>query len=128
MGVRVGRIVKEFVFKSLIDQDVELRIHGERKEVGGPVADIQDEYLELEIRSGNPDFFDEEEEVQVYFFFQNNYHTFQTSILEKTDKGTKIAHPSAVYKNPQRKNERVHTSEKAEVYRRCALECHLAPW
>ena len=55
MGVRVGRIVKEFVFKSLIDQDVELYIHGQRKELSGPVVDIRDDYLEVEIRSGNPD-------------------------------------------------------------------------
>ena len=116
MGVRVGRIVKEFVFNSLIDQNVELHIHGQRKELSGPVLDIQDDYLEMEVRNGNPDFFEAEEDVQVYFLFQNNYHTFQTVIVEKNDGRFKIAHPQEVYKNPQRKNERVRVSEKAEVF------------
>jgi hypothetical protein len=116
MGVRVGRIVKEFVFKSLIDHNVELKIHGHRKELSGPVVDIQDEYLEIEIRSGNPDFFDVEEAVQVYFLFQNNYHTFQTAIVDKGDRRLRIAHPEEVYKNPQRKNERVRLTGRAEVF------------
>ena len=112
MGVRVGRIVKEFVFKSLIDQNVELNVHGQRKALSGPVVDIRDDYLEVEIRNGNPDFFEAEEDVQVYFLFQNNYHTFRTVIVEKNDDRLKIAHPREVYKNPQRKNERVRVSEK----------------
>jgi hypothetical protein len=116
MGVRVGRIVKEFVFKSLIDQDVDLHVHGQRKELSGPVVDIQDEYLEMEVHSGNPDFFDVEEDVQVYFLFQNNYHTFRTVIIEKKENRFKIGYPQEVYKNPQRKNERVRMSEKAEVF------------
>ncbi|UCF97213.1 MAG: PilZ domain-containing protein [Spirochaetaceae bacterium] len=116
MGVRVGRIVKEFVFKSLIEQNVELRILGQRKDLSGPVVDIRDEHLEVEIRSGNPDFFDVEENVQVYFLFQNNFHTFQTVILEKSEGRLKLAHPYEVYKNPQRKNERVYVSGKAEVF------------
>jgi hypothetical protein len=116
MGVRVGRIVKEFVFKSLIDHNVELQIHGQRKQLSGPVVDIEDDYLELEVRSGNPDFFDVGEDVQVYFLFQNNYHTFQSVIMEKKDNRFKIDHPKEVYKNPQRKNERVRMSERAEVF------------
>jgi hypothetical protein len=116
MGVRVGRIVKEFVFKSLIDQNVELHIHGQRKTLSGPVVDSRDDYLELEVRSGNPDFFDVEEEVQVYFLFQNNYHTFQTVITAKRDGRIQIAHPQEVYKKPERKNERIRVSEKAEVF------------
>ena len=116
MGVRVGRIVKEFLFKSLTDRDVELRIHGQCKQLSGPIVDIRDEHLEMEIRSGNPDLFEIGEEVQVYFLFQNNYHMFQAAILEKPDGRLRISHPEAVYKNPQRKNERVRVADRAEVF------------
>lgn len=116
MGARVGRIVKEFVFKSLIEQNVELNIHGQRKEMAGSVLDIRDEYLEVEIRSGHPDLFSVNENVQVYFFFQNNYHTFESVILEKGQGRIKLFHPEGVYKNPQRKNERVRISDRAEVF------------
>jgi hypothetical protein len=116
MGLRVGRIVKEFVFRSLVEEDVQLTVHGHRKEMTGPVADIHDEYLELEIRSGNPGSFKAEEIVQVYFFFQNNYHTFESVILEIDEKRVKILHPEGVYKNPQRKYERVKLEEEADVF------------
>ena len=116
MGIRVGRIVKEFVFKSLIEQDVELIIHGQRKQVGGPVINIQDDFLEVEIRSGSPELFKAEEKVQVYFFFQNNYHTFSAAILDIGEGRVKISHPDCVYKNPQRKYERIKTEERAEVF------------
>jgi hypothetical protein len=116
MGVRVGRIVKEFVFKSLIEQNVELNIHGQRKGIAGSVLDIKDEYLEVEIRSGDPDLFSVDENVRVYFLFQNNYHTFESVILEKGQNRVKLVHPEGVYKNPQRKNERVKISERAEIF------------
>ncbi len=116
MGIRVGRIVKEFVFKSLIEQDVELIIHGQRKQVGGPVINIQDDFLEVEIRSGSPELFKVEEKVQVYFFFQNNYHTFSAVILDIGEGRIRVSHPDGVYKNPQRKYERIETEERAEVF------------
>jgi hypothetical protein len=116
MGVRVGRIVKEFVFKSLIEQNVELNIHGQRKELAGSILEIKDEYLEVEIRSGDPNLFSVEENVRVYFLFQNNYHTFESVILEKSEDRVKLVHPEGVYKNPQRKNERVKISDRAEVF------------
>jgi hypothetical protein len=116
MGIRVGRIVKEFLFRSLVDQNVELKIHGHRKELSGPAVDIRDDYLEVEIRSGNPGVFEAEEAVRVYFLFQNNYHTFETVIISTSETRVKIGHPQVVYKNPERKNERVRLSEKAEVF------------
>lgn len=116
MGIRVGRIVKEFVFKSLIEQNVELNIHGQRKEIVGPVLEIKDEYLDVEIRSGDPNLFSVDENVQVYFLFQNNYHTFESVILEISEDRVKLVHPEGVYKNPQRKNERVKISDRAEVF------------
>jgi hypothetical protein len=116
MGVQVGRIVKEFVFKSLIEQNVELNIHGQRKKIAGSVLEIKGEYLEVEIRSGEPDLFSVDEIVQVYFLFQNNYHTFESVILEINEDRIKLVHPEGVYKNPERKNERVKISDRAEVF------------
>ncbi len=116
MGIRVGRIVKEFVFKSLIEQNVELNIHAQRKEIAGSILEIEDEYLDVEIRSGDPNLFSVDENVQVYFLFQNNYHTFESVILEISEGRVKLVHPKGVYKNPQRKNERVRISDRAEVF------------
>jgi len=116
MGVQVGRIVKEFVFKNLVEHKVELRLRAHRKELAGPVVEIRDAFIAVEVRSGDPDKFRVQETVQVYFLFQNNHHTFEAKILEKTEAGVRISHPSGVYKNPQRKHERVQMEEEAEVF------------
>jgi hypothetical protein len=116
MGVQVGRIVKEFVFKNLVEQKVELRLHGYRKELAGSAVEIQEAFIIIEIREGDPDRFQVDETVQVYFLFQNNYHTFEARILEKPGRRVKLSHPVGVYKNPQRKHERVQMEEEAEVY------------
>lgn len=116
MAVQVGRIVKEFVFKNLVEQRVELRLRAHRKALAGPVVEIADEFLVLEVREGDPERFRVEETVRAYFLFQNNYHTFEATILEKTEKGVKISHPAGVYKNPQRKYERVQMEEEAEIF------------
>jgi hypothetical protein len=116
MGVQVGRIVKEFVFKNLVEQKVELRLRGHRKELAGPAVDIQESFIVIEVREGSPDKFRVDETVRVYFLFQNNYHTFEARILEKPEGRVKLSHPDGVYKNPQRKYERVQMEEEAEVY------------
>lgn len=116
MGVQVGRIVKEFVFRNLIEQKVELRIHGHRKELAGPVVDIRESSIAIQTREGNPTRFRVGETVRVYFLFQNNYHTFEATILEPPGAKVTLSHPPEVYKNPQRKYARVQMEEEAEVY------------
>jgi hypothetical protein len=116
MGIRVGRIVKEFVFKQLLEKNIELQVHGQRKKLVGTVVDIQEEYLQIRLSEGEPERFAKDEPVQVYFLIQNNYHTFESAILELGERLVRLSHPAAVYKNPQRKYERVRPQEQVEVF------------
>ncbi len=115
MGVKVGRIVKEFVFKSLVEQRIEVKIHSRQKELGGVVAEVRPQTLVVEVLEGEPKQLAPEEKVQVYFFFQNNYHTFEAAVAASEGHSLVLSHPEGVYKNPQRKYERVRLEDTAEV-------------
>lgn len=141
MGVRVGRIVKEFVFKSLLEQGQRIDIHGNKKNLAARLLEVDEKKLTLQPIEGDPAGMAAGEPVRVFFFFQNNYHTFETTVLEPravpagatgtagsagapagaaapagTPPRLYLKHPEGVYKNPQRKYERIRPSEAAEVY------------
>ena len=116
MGVRIGRIVKEFVFKNLLEQEIAIRLHGHRKELTCNIVDIKPDSLELEVILGQIGNFRIGERLQVYFFFQNNYHLFESTVLELGEERLRITHPEAIYKNPQRKYARVRMDEEVQIF------------
>ena len=52
MGTAVGRIVQEFVFRSLVDQRIPIQVHGHRKEMEGVLASVDDTSLDLTVSQG----------------------------------------------------------------------------
>jgi hypothetical protein len=116
VGVPMGRIVKEFVFRNLVDHKIAIRLYGHRRELTCAVMDIHPDSMELEVILGEPAEFRVGEKLQAYFFFQNNYHIFESSVLELGEERIRISHPEGVYKNPERKYARVRTDEEVEVF------------
>ena len=116
MGVRIGRIVKEFVFKNLLEQEIAIRLYGHRKELTCSIVDVRPDSLELAVILGETSNFRSGERLQAYFFFQNNYHLFESLILELGDQRLRITHPDGIYKNPQRKYARVRMDEEVGVF------------
>ncbi len=116
MGIKVGRIVKEFVFKSLVEQEIDIQIHGNKKKLTCRITDVDESTLNLELSLGDLSLFEAEEIIRVFFFFQNNYHTFETAILAITETGLQIRHPEGIYKNPQRKYERIRLEDQVAIY------------
>ena len=55
------------------------------------------------------------EEVRVFFYLKNNYHTFATRVLEVAPDRVVVQQPPGVYKNLQRKFERVKLQGSIEV-------------
>jgi hypothetical protein len=115
MGTEVGRIEKEFVFKSLVDDAVPCDLHGSRKEARCTFSGITDTGLELAAVEGKMEGFEPGEEVRVFFYLKNNYHTFATRILDVTPSSVTVDHPPGVYKNLQRKFERVKLGGTMDV-------------
>jgi hypothetical protein len=115
MGTEVGRIEKEFVFKSLVDDRVPCDVHAVRKEFACRFSGMSEERLEMAPLEGKLDGINVGEEVRVFFYLKNNYHTFASRVLEITPAHVVVQQPPGVYKNLQRKFERVKLEGSLDV-------------
>ncbi len=116
MGVKVGRIVREFLFKGLAEQQLEMKLHAHRRQVAGHTEAVKPDRIEVKITSGDPGGFAVGDHVRAYFLYQNNWHTFSTQVVDSGEGLVALEIPEGIYKNPQRKYERVALAEQAEVY------------
>ncbi|MGO9311038.1 MAG: PilZ domain-containing protein [Spirochaetia bacterium] len=107
MGTEVGRIEKEFVFKSLVDDKVPCDLHANRREFACRFSGVSEESVELSPLEGTLGQIEPGEEVRIFFYLKNNYHTFASRVLEATPDHVVVQQPPGVYKNLQRKYERV---------------------
>jgi hypothetical protein len=115
MGTEVGRIEKEFVFKSLVDDNTTCDLHGARKEFRCRFSGITADGLELSPLEGKLEGFEPGDEVRVFFYLRNNYHTFASRVREATAEHVVLEQPPGVYKNLQRKYERVKFGGSLDV-------------
>ena len=105
MGRLVNRIEKEFILNGVIDNEIRLQIHGTHKEGEARLIDFDEEFIEIEMISDTP--WTDQEEVRIFFFVKNNMHSFDSKIREKENGDLHLEFPAGVYKNLQRKHERI---------------------
>ena len=115
MGTEVGRIEKEFVFKSLVDDQVPCDLHASRMEFPCRFSGITENRLEMTPLEGKLEGLATGDEVRVFFYLKNNYHTFATRVLEVDPDRVVVQQPPGVYKNLQRKYERVKLQGSIDV-------------
>ncbi len=115
MGTEVGRIEKEFVFKSLVDDGIPCDVHGSRKEYSCRFSGVSEDRLEMAPVEGKMEGFSPGDEVRVFFYLKNNYHTFSSRVVEATPEKIVVRQPPGVYKNLQRKYERVNLQGSIDV-------------
>ncbi len=105
MGTAIGRIEKEFVLKNLGDKKMPITIHGVKEEIHGLIQSCSDD--ELTILLDKPSESPYGAEVRVFFSYFGHVMTFETRILGKDEKSLTLKMPPGIYKNLQRKYERV---------------------
>jgi len=115
MGTEVGRIEKEFVFKSLVDDKVPCDLHGSRREFACRFSGISADRLEMAPLEGKLDGISVGEEIRVFFYLKNNYHTFASRVTEISADRVTVQQPPGVYKNLQRKYERIKPPGSVDV-------------
>jgi len=116
MGTPVGRIEKEFVFKSLVDEGASADLHSNKKEARVAFCGVREGEIDLKSVQGDLSGFEVGDEVRVFFFLKNNYHTFVSRILSQQADRVTIVDPHGVYKNLARKYERVKPEREIEVW------------
>lgn len=115
MGTEVGRIEKEFVFKSLVDDQVPCDLHASRREFPCRFSGVNEDRLEMSPLEGKLEGLTPGDEVRIFFYLKNNYHTFATRVLEVDPEHVVVQQPPGVYKNLQRKYERVKLQGSIDV-------------
>lgn len=114
MGVKVNRIEKEFILNKVNDNKSDIHIHGEKKEYIAKITNIEDEYLEVVSAQTDWQEFSEEEDLRVFFSYYGHVMTFNSSVIN-IDEHMRIKMPDIMYRNLQRKYERVAGSEEMSV-------------
>ena len=99
MGTPVGRIEKEFVFKALADEGTPCDVHGSRREARCRLVEAGAESLGLEALEGDLAGFEPGDEVRVFFYLKNNYHTFSAKVVAADARRLTVVPPEGVYKN-----------------------------
>jgi c-di-GMP-binding flagellar brake protein YcgR len=107
VGTAVGRIVQEFVLRSLVDQLIPVQIHGNRKELEGVITAVDERSVDVAVSRGDTSGIEEAEPMRVFFHFQNNYHTFTAEAAKAEGVLLRLTRPDALYRNVKRKYERL---------------------
>ena len=117
MGIAVGRIEREFIVKTVMDQHMPVRVHGTRKSVEAFITDFNERKITL--RKADDSMWVEfiaDEQIRVFIAYYGHVMTFESKItaIEKTD--LSIQYPTLLIKNLQRKYERVSPPEDVRAF------------
>jgi hypothetical protein len=107
VGVQVNRIEKEFILTKLMEQEAAVSVHGRKKEALFRIESFGDETLSLRRAEPGAEEFEPRETIRVFFPFQSNYYTFDAAVEERTENGLAVTNPKSIYRDPQRKYERI---------------------
>ncbi len=115
MGTQVGRIEKEFVFKALADEGIACEVHGHGKEIRCRFDSADDSEIRFIALEGGLQDLEPGDEIRVFFYLKNNYHTFSSKVSSVEGDTLVAGQPKGVYKNLQRKYERIKVPQDIEV-------------
>ncbi len=107
MNPIISRIEKEFMFKFLIANRVEFEIHCNKKTTQAYLLDQNSKELKIELFNVFGELYSSNAEINIIFYFKNNYHTFRSNILRIQGNTAIITNPESIAKSLQRKYERI---------------------
>src|SRR4030043_1566119 len=102
----IGNVEKEFIFKFLILNKIHLEIKYDNRSTFAFLLKQSSTELEIELISNFDEIIKEKTEIDVYFYFQNNYHQFKSIIIKSQSNIIIIVNPNIISKNPKRKYDR----------------------
>ncbi len=115
MSPVISRIEKEFIYKFLVVNKIELDIQCKNRHTQGYLLDHNSKELKIEIFNLFNELYSPNAEINVIFYFKNNYHTFKTNIIKIQGNTAIIHNPENIAKNLQRKFERIIVDGKLQA-------------
>ncbi len=105
MGTGVSRIEQEFVLSTVHDKTMPVKVHANRQESEGRIVSLSDSEMVIELAA--PLKLLHDERLRVFFSYFGHVMTFTTRARNVEDRQVTVAYPKGLYKNLQRKYERV---------------------
>lgn len=115
MSSVISKVEKEFIFKFLIQNGVTFEIKCGEHSTEALLLDQNSRELKIELFMILEELLNYNAEINVYFYFQNNYHTFKTNVIKTQGNIALIKNPETIAKNLQRKYERVVINNKINL-------------
>jgi hypothetical protein len=111
----VSRIEKEYIFNFLIQNKVQLEIQCGESKTEAVLDDQNASELKIELTIVLEEMLGYNVPIKVVFFFQNNFHTFNSTVIKIKNNIAIIKNPENIIKNLQRKYERVEVKNGLKV-------------
>lgn len=100
-------VEKKFIYNFLKDNRVNIEIKAENKKTIARILDFNNKEIKIEFEDVFDEFKTKNYPIQCFFYFQNNYHVFSTTINKMQGKSAIIQNPDSIARNLQRQYERV---------------------
>lgn len=115
MANEINRIEKKFIIQNIEEKDLPVSIHANKKEILAFIESMEKEQLRLKANPGEWDDLHQGQKVQVFFSYFTHVMTFQTSVREVNGRSCTVDFPEGMYKNLQRKYERIETPDNISI-------------
>ncbi|HOV14939.1 MAG TPA: PilZ domain-containing protein [Spirochaetota bacterium] len=116
INVPISRIEKEFIFGFLIKNKIRVEIKCMNSTTEGVLLEQNSKEVKIELSLILEELMGYQPEIQVFFYFQNTHHTFNSNVLKMQNNIIIIRNPDSVAKNLQRKFQRVLTDGRFNVH------------
>lgn len=115
MSTPVGRIVREYIFRDLSEHKTALTIHGHHTEFEGIILEISRETLLIEIINKDDITLKKGDNLRIFFYFNNKYHTFEELIIDIDASKITVTNSENLHRDPSRKFQRINPSENSTI-------------
>ncbi len=115
MGSQISRIEKEFVLNTVLDKQMELRLHGNQVEGRGQIERIDEDTIVVSTASHAEERYSPGSSLRVYFSYYGHVMTFISKVRTADASSIRIDYPDAVHKNLERKYVRVPAPSNSTV-------------
>jgi hypothetical protein len=115
MAQQIHRIEKEFIFKTLIENDSPVAVHFHQQRLRGRVHNLTKTELALELENPEAISFSRGNELRLFFRFRGTPITCTAKYIKKDDGRFLLEPPEAVYRDLSRLYERVEADSSMTV-------------
>lgn len=116
MGVEANRIETEIILKTLMNKNIEVEIHIKQQNIKGKITDFNLDKNIITTTSTPPEkYLLEGDRVSIYFAYFSHIMSFTVLVLKISDNTVIFSYPKNIYKNLNRKFERIIAPKGSKV-------------